>query len=74
MSFGSQDGIHTRLACITCRRLENIATNFLQFYFMNPHDFSFLLELSKMFCVNDLARFDKGRSGHRNQTIILVQP
>ena len=35
------------LACITCRHCENIATNFLQFHFMNPHDFNFLLELSK---------------------------
>ena len=29
--YGIQDGIHARLACITCRRLENIATNLLQF-------------------------------------------
>ena len=51
MSFEIQDGIHARLACsITCRRLENIATNFLQFHFMNPDDFNFfLLELS-LFC------------------------
>ena len=49
--------IHARLACITCRRLENIATNFLQFC---PHDFSFLLELSKIYWVCDLAHFEQG--------------
>ena len=60
---GIRDGIHSihaRLACITCRRLENIATNFLQFRFMNPHDFNFLPELSKMYWVGDLARFEQG--------------
>ena len=41
MNFGIQDGIHACLACITCRRLENIATNFLQFHFMNPDNFNF---------------------------------
>ena len=45
--FGIQDGIHAYLACIPCRRLENISTNFLQFHFMNIDDFNFLLELSK---------------------------
>ena len=47
-----QDGIHARLACITCRRLENITTNFLQCRFMNPHDFNFLPELSNMYQVS----------------------
>ena len=75
MSFGIQDGIHAHLARITCRRLENIATNFLQFHFMNPHDFSFWLELSKMYWVSDLARFEQGSvQGNDNQTINLVQP
>ena len=54
---GIQDGIHAHLACITYRRLENMAINFLQCRFMNPHDFNFLLELSKMYWVGDLARF-----------------
>ena len=63
MSFGIQDGIHACLACITCRRLENIATNFLQFDFMNPDDFNFLLELSKMYWVGDLACFERGSVG-----------
>ena len=44
---GIKDGIHARLAGITCRRLEKVATNFLQFPFMNLHDFNFLPELSK---------------------------
>ena len=44
---GIKDGIHARLAGITCRRLEKVATNFLQFCFMNPHNFNFLPELSK---------------------------
>ena len=60
---GIQDGIHARLACITCCRLENIATNFLQCRFMNPHDFNFLPELSKMYWVGDLARFEEGSVG-----------
>ena len=63
MSFGIQDGIHARLACITCRHLETIATNFLQFRFMNHHDFIFLPELSKMYWVGDLARFEQGSVG-----------
>ena len=76
---GIQGGIHARLqnvACITCLCLENIAINFLQFRFMNPHNFSFLPELSKMYQVGHLARFNlsKGWSGNRNQTIILSQP
>ena len=60
---GIQDGIHARLACIKCRRLENIATNFLQFRFMNPHDFTFLPELSKMYLVGDFAHFEQGSVG-----------
>ena len=60
---GIQDGIHARLACITCCHLENIATNFLQFRFMNPHDFIFLPELSKMYWVGDLAHFEQGSVG-----------
>ena len=60
---GIQDGIHARLACITCRCLESIATNFLQFRFMNPHDFIFLPELSKMCLVGDLAHFEQRSVG-----------
>ena len=60
---GIQDGFHARLACITCRRLKNITTNFLQFHFMNLHDFIFLQELSKMYWVSDLACFEQGSFG-----------
>ena len=60
---GIQDGIHACLACITCRHLENIATNCLQFRFMNPHDFNSLPELSKMYRVGDLAQFEQGSVG-----------
>ena len=47
MSFGIQDGIHAHLACITCRCLENITTNFSQFHFMNPDDFNFFARALK---------------------------
>ena len=46
-SFSIQDGIYAHLACITCRCLENITTNFLQFHFMNPDDFSFFARALK---------------------------
>ena len=76
MSF--QDGIHARLQHSTCHHLENIAPEYrhqlFTISFMNPHDFIFLPELSTMYWVGDLAHLSKGRSGDRNQTIILSWP